>query len=266
MRDTQSKSVRSALAIAALAIAVLAWATVARGHTPVKIPLPISLHLETRFAPKAVPTTERAPIALHFWGEISDPENTHPRPLRELALEFDRSIAIDVKGLPTCLLRRRSHDSEQIRRICKDAIVGEGEVVVEYAYPENAWIDAHSDLIIFNGGHRNGETTLYAHSFITIPTPKATVMPLKIHKVHNGRYGSKGVLEIPELGDGYGSLISFDFGLNRKFRRHGESVGVVSLRCPDKELQINARGTFEDDTVAGSTSLNPCTPKPTTRQ
>ncbi|HEX3733804.1 MAG TPA: hypothetical protein VHU86_01495 [Solirubrobacterales bacterium] len=205
------------------------------------------------FFPKALSKTEPTPIALHVSGNIGSNDGSLPPLLREFDLEADRNVAVDVTGVPVCgWARLQSRSTIQAKKSCEDSIVGKGEATVVAAYPENEPIPLTSELLIFNGGFRDGVTTLFIHAYFTVPTPRAAVATVKIKTVHNGRFGNRSVASIPAIIEGEGHLTSFDLTINK---------GILTAKCPDDRLKSHSEAIFDDGSIISEDAVRTCTPK-----
>src|ERR1700721_1586731 len=92
------------LALATLALVGPAGnAAAAEGEAPVTIPIPsVELPVNVGFSPKALSKTVQTPISLTAQGEISEFDGSHPPALRELTMEFEKTVEIHAAGIPSC--------------------------------------------------------------------------------------------------------------------------------------------------------------------
>jgi hypothetical protein len=222
--------------------------------------------------PRVLPRGKPAAIGFRGQASISTSEGSHPSALREAILEIDRDVVIDAEGLPACGYRKiASRDSDGARQACPNSLVGSGEAVVEFAYPENTPIAITTEIGIFNGGVREGRTRLFIHGFVPFPIPRAVVARVEIRKRASGRYLREALIEIPRMGDGHGSLVEFELRMRRIFYVAGRKKSFLSGRCPDGRLDLGmSKALFKNENrapgVAPQTMLKglltlPCTPK-----
>lgn len=251
--------------IMTLALAVALAVTVAGAAVAKKIVVQqgnLKLTVDGKFSPTKLPKSKLAPIQLDVSGKIETLDGTHPPALREFVVETDKNGTINAKGLPVCTAAKlNSRDTNAAIKACPKAIVGKGKTDVEIAFPEQAPIVAHSQLIAFNGGVKGGVTTIFVHAFLTVPVPAAVVTTVKVSKVHNGRYGTKSVATVPVIAGGSGSPINFSLHIGRNFTYKGKKQSYLLAKCPDGHLNAKGTGSFSDGTrLAGGVVLS-CTPK-----
>jgi hypothetical protein len=243
------------MALGALIAVSVAGIASAAGEKPVTVEAGnLKFTFNGGFSPKALPKKKLAPITLTASGKIATKDGSHPPALKEAIVETDKNGAINVKGLPTCKASKiQSTNTKAAEKACKKAIIGGGQTTAEVAFPEQAPIDVHSKLVVFNGGFKGGTTTLYIHAYFSVPVPGAIVTTLKIKKIHNGRYGLKTVATIPKIAGGNGSVVSFNLKISKK--------GVLTAKCADGKLQAKTTAVFSDGTRATAGIIRTCTPK-----
>jgi len=236
-------------------------AGVAGAESPVTVPAGnLELTFNGGFAPKALSKTVPTPIALNFSGQIKTVDGTHPPALTEFLLEIDKNGAIDVKGLPACPLRRNP-DFGDPREICKNAVIGRGMMNIDIAFPEQLPFTRPVNLVIFNGGVKEGVTTLYVYGFVAAPVSAVIAMPVKITKIHNGRFDTKALISVSKIAGGYGSVTSVSATIDRQFSYRGKRLSVLALKCPDGKIRVRSEAIFSDETHANAEVLRACTPK-----
>jgi hypothetical protein len=249
-RDTDMrKNVLAALALSAVlaigvaAIASAAGTTIRAGN--------LILRFGSNVAPRKLPGHRYAPIALHINGKIKTSDGTHPSAFREATVDIDKNGRIDTRGVPVCRGGQlEARDTKAAKRVCRRAIVGHGNAHVEISFPEQAPIKVASPLLIFNGGTKGKKTTMYIHSFITVPVPAAIVTTITIKKIQKGRFGYRTVAKVPVIAGGNGSALDFSFTIAKKFfsfkrRRHS----YLEARCPDGHFQAKVRRSlFKNET------------------
>lgn len=212
------------------------------------------------FAPKALPKTEDAPIALHGGGKLSTVSGDLPPILQTISIEFDRHGSIQTTGLPVCRSAQlQSTTVAAARRACPGAIVGEGFGRAIVAFPEQAPIPVSSPITIFNGPPAGRNPTVLAHAYTTVPVPTAFVVPIVIERIHRGVYGYRTKARIPEIAGGSGIPISGRLKIDRKWTFQGKRYSYVNARCEVGRLQARGEFTFDDGTFLAGTFLRPCT-------
>lgn len=220
------------------------------------------LTLNGGFSPKALSKTKQTPIAFSGSGKIATVDGTHPPALESVVVETDKNGAINAKGLPACTQGAlENRDTKTAENACPTAIVGKGKTTVEVEFNEQAPFKATGPLVLFNGGTKGGTTTLYVHAYVNVPAPTAIVTTVKISKVHNGRYGLKSVASIPKIAGGFGSVLSFELTINRKFTYKGKQQSYLTAKCPDGHLNATGTAIFKDGTELHGSIVRKCTPK-----
>lgn len=216
--------------------------------------------LDGGFSPKTLPKNKLAPITLSTSGKIKTLDGTHPPALKEFLGEVDKNGAVDVKGYPVCKPGKlQAQDTAHARKACKGTEIGRGHTNVEILFEESKPVPVSSALSVFNGGTSGGTTTFYIHAYITFPVPAAIVTTVKIKKIHKGPYGYSFKATIPKIAGGSGSVTSFDLSINKKFKRKGKTVSVLSAKCPTGKLQAHGTAVFSDGTRLSTGIVKPCT-------
>jgi hypothetical protein len=243
-------------AAAVLALAVLVVASVAVAAPWEKFVVgDLEVQYNGGFSPKVISKKKPTPITFNVAAKVAslDPVEKHPPALREFVIEGDKHATFDVKGTPTCESGQiQSTTSEAARKACAPALIGSGKTDVEVKFPEQPPIIAHSELLAFNGGVKDGTTTLYIHAFLTAPVVAAVVTTVKIKKIRKGRYGLLSTATIPKIAGGSGSPVFFTLTLKK---------GIIDATCPDGHLNARGVGAFDDGTKVNGIVVRPCTGK-----
>lgn len=224
-------------------------------------------------SPKALPKSKFAPVTVHVSGQISSSDGTHPSAFREATIDFDKNGTINTTGLPTCKgSQLTARDTTAAKKACgTDTIVGSGSGKIEIAFPESNPININAPITVFNGGTKGGKTTLFIHTFITVPVPSAVVTTVTIKKIHEGRYGLRTVSKVPVIAGGSGSVLAFDINFGKKYTYKGKKLSYIMAKCPDGHFNANVKeAVFKDEdrqppevgtTKLKGTVIRPCTPK-----
>jgi hypothetical protein len=213
-------------------------------------------------SPSKLPKHEQVPISAHINGRIGTVDGSHPPAVRTLTVDFDKTIQVNVKGLPVCKegqLQARS--TVAAKRACSDAIVGSGEAEVEVAFPEQTPFTAHGPLLLVNGGVHGGTTLLFAHAYVAVPAPTAVVAVVKLTHIHRGHYGTHTVTQVPVIAGGAGSPIGIKLRLGRRFTYKGKKESFLTASCPTGHYFTEGHVLFSDGTRLGLAHILPCTPK-----
>lgn len=222
--------------------------------------------------PKALPKTKFAPVTVHVKGNISTSDGTHPSAFREATIDFDKNGAINTTGLPVCTSGQlQARDTSSAKKVCGSTEVGSGKGKIEITFPESNPIDINAPITVFNGGTKGGKTTLFIHTFITVPVPSAVVTTVTIKKIHEGRYGLRTVSKVPTIAGGSGSVLAFDINFGKQYAYKGKKTSYLTAKCPDGHFDANVKSAiFKNEAkipgVAAQTTLKgtvirPCTPK-----
>jgi hypothetical protein len=212
-------------------------------------------------APRALSRTTPTPASLTAAGRVATSDGTHPPATREVMIESDGNVFFKTAGYPTCNPAvLQSRNTGEALAACRPALIGEGTTDVEVAFPGGRAIPVHSRLLAFNGGEANGVTTILIHAYVTLPTPVAVVVPVRMRRVNRGRYGLLSTARIPTIAGGGGSLIDFSLKLDRKFSLDGRRLSIVSALCPDGRLQAKITAKFSSGRAIHAELVRPCTP------
>lgn len=252
------------LALAFAAISAAKWSIFQAGN--------LVLKADGGVSPKKLPKKTYAPVTVNVKGQVSSKTGGHPAAIREALIDFDKNGKIDTTGLPVCKgSQLESRDTKSAKQVCGKTIVGSGNGKIEIAFQEQSPIAVNAPITVFNGGTKGGKTTLYIHTFITVPVPAAVVTTVTIKKVHKGRYGLSTVSKIPVIAGGSGSVLSFDLNVGKKYTYKGKKRSYIEARCTDGHFNAKViKAIFKDEDGAapneGTTTLNgtvirPCTPK-----
>jgi len=221
-------------------------------------------------SPKTLPRHEYVPVAASVFGKIKTSDGTHPSALREMVIDIDKDMRINAEGYPTCEGGGRDigRNPQAVLRACSDAVLGRGQGDFEIAFPEQAPIKVSSPLIVFNGGEKGGEVTLYIHAFLTVPAPTAIVTAVTITRKGSG---IDAVAKIPVIAGGSGSVLDFSFKLAKTYAYKGKGVGFLEAKCPDEVFRVSVptllfKNEAHTPAVGATTVLKgsfavPCTPQ-----
>jgi hypothetical protein len=207
--------------------------------------------------PRRLPAHEMAPVTLKITGQISTNNGSPPPALWKVAASFDKSGAIDAKGLPSCGMRQlNAKDFTPGRGVCGKSIIGTGQAHVEMNSSQQP---ISVPLTIFNGGVREGTTTLFIQAAIPRASPELVVATVKVSKSHQCGYGLQAVSTIPLIVN-EGILLNFNLRIHRLFRYQGIQQSYALASCPNRKLNASVRATFGNGVVVSGELSRPCTP------
>jgi hypothetical protein len=86
------------------------------------------------------------------------------------------------------------------------------------------------------------------------------VTTAKVTRIHKGRFGLKSVATIPKIAGGYGSAISFDITIGRKFTYKGKPQSYLLAKCPDGHLNALGTAVFQGGPTVSAEIVRSCTP------
>jgi hypothetical protein len=211
--------------------------------------------------PSKLPRHTQTPISGRIDAEIGTADGTHPPAVKDLEIDFDKSIRVNAEGLPVCRADQlTARDTEAARAACSKAIVGEGEADVEVVFPEQDPLDARGPIILFNGGVHGGTTLLFVHTYVNVPVPTAVVVTVKMTRINRGHYGLHTVSKVPAIAGGAASVIRFKLRIGRRFTYKGRKHSYLTASCPTGIYYTEGNILFADGSRLKGTHLLPCTP------
>ncbi len=225
-----------------------------------EIPIPrLEMTLSLRVAPKQLSRVEGTPVALDINSRISTVNGSQPPAIREIAIDLDRQIAIDARGLPVCQGGWRDIRFPDLKSRCKDAIVGGGRVGFQIELPGLPMTSSKSELVVINGGDRGpGGSNLYAVAHLAEPVTTAFAMTISIRRRSDG---NQLIVDVPKLANDAGSLTHLRLRLKRRFAGSDDTVDFLTARCSSGRLQSEIEALFADGTIMQGDTLQTCIPK-----
>jgi hypothetical protein len=213
-------------------------------------------------SPSKLPRHTQAPISAHIDGEIGTTDGSHPPAVRDVIVDFDKTIQVNAKGLPACRASQlEARTTTAAKGACPNAIVGSGDGEVEVAFPEQKPFSAKGPIVLFNGGVHRGTTVLYVHTYVAVPAPTAVVATVKINHIHRGHFGLHTVTQIPKIANGAGSVTKFKLTINRRFNYRGNKESYLTASCPTGHYYTEGEVLFADGTNLELIHVLPCTPE-----
>jgi hypothetical protein len=210
-------------------------------------------------SPRALPTHGSAPVQVSSVTRIKTTDGSPPPTLKEIIFIFDKHGSVNTKGLPVCTETKLAETTPEVaRKRCAGAIVGEGVGRAEVNLPGKAAVDISSPLTFFNAPPVAGRPSLIVHAYETIPVPKTLLVPLSIERIHQGRYGFRVKIQVPEIAEGFGEAILAKATLGRTWKVGGKTIGYTNAYCDGGRLQVHGTITFTDGSLFPGTLTSPC--------
>jgi hypothetical protein len=243
---------RLALCALAASIAIALTGMAAAESLPVRSP---EFQFGVDFSPKQVSKRKPTPITFSMSWRAERP--MVEAPLRQLVVETDRHLKLDVRGLPSCAA---THPFRTMPARCKDALVGKGSVFALLFYPESSPAPLDLKLEIFKGVKHNGMITLLVYAPVTFPTPGAFLATIELRKVDDGRYGTEAIVSFPASVGGSKRVVveKFEATIDRRFTFKGTARSAASLSCPDGKVQVHTDALLADGSLESEDAAVPC--------
>ena len=211
------------------------------------------------FRPTKLPKHHDAPITIYGGGRIDTVSGNPPPIIETITFEFDRHGSVETKGLPVCKPGRLEATTVAgARHLCPGSIVGKGQGSALVTFPEQAPFKVSSPITVFNGPRKDGNPTVLAHAYTTVPVPTTFIVPVEIEKISKGVYGYRTEARIPRIANGYGIPVSGSLTIGRRWTFKGVKHSFVNARCETGHLQARGLFTFKNDIVLRGTFFRPC--------
>jgi hypothetical protein len=212
-------------------------------------------------SPSKLPRHKQTPISGYINAQIETTDGSHPPAIESVVVNFDKTIHVNAKGLPVCRQSQLvARSTEDAKKACANAIVGSGKGEVEVAFPEQKPFTATGPITLFNGGVSGDTTLLLVHTYVDVPAPTAVIVPVKISRIHGGRFGLRADAKIPAIAGGAGSVTKFKLSIGRTFTYKGQRESYLTASCPTGSYYTEGEALFADGTRMGLTHVLPCTP------
>jgi hypothetical protein len=207
-----------------------------------------------------LPKQKTAPIILYGEGRIGTTDGSLPPILQTLTLWFDKHGAVVTKGLPYCTKGKlAATTTATARRVCAGSIVGEGSGTALIAFPEQRPFKVSSPITLFNAAPHDGNPTVLAHAYLSVPAPTTYIVPVEIQKVNDGPFGFRTEAHIPKIAGGVGIPLEGHLTIGKKWVYKGQKLSYANASCPSGKLQAKVETEFTDSTKLSGVILKPCT-------
>jgi hypothetical protein len=186
-------------------------------------------------SPRALPRTGMAPVAVTVDSTFKSADGTDPPPqLRTIAIAINRAGKIYDRGLPSCRVRRIQPTTiRAARRICGNAIVGNGHVEVRVHFANQPPFTFKGPLLVFHAERSGGNRRLLAQVYGQKP-PSAFVLNFKIVE-KQGEFGTVIKTTLPGAARKWAYVTHFDMKLRRIYHYRGERHSYVNAGCAAPE-------------------------------
>jgi hypothetical protein len=253
---------RPLLVVGALLVALASLLAGSAGAATVRVGT-LVLHADGGFEPRLLPKHSYAPIHFQGYGQIKTTNGSIPPPLQHVKLEFDHDGRLTTTGLPVCPISKlEGSTTQEARRRCRDAIVGNGHVAAVVSLLGLAQIKLRVPLTLFNGPRRDGNPTVLGQARAPFPISETYVIVAPVERIHGSIYGYRSEFDVPPIAGGFGSLTRIDANIGREYRYRGRELSFVSARCSDYILQTRGLFSFADGTIIYGSVFKTCTPRP----
>ncbi|HVQ60139.1 MAG TPA: hypothetical protein VMS60_14655 [Solirubrobacterales bacterium] len=206
------------------------------------------LHADGGFTPRALPRAHYAPIKFEGTVDLRAKDGGAPAALTQAVIDFDRDGRLDVAGLPTCAPETIAQAStEEARRACAGAIVGEGQIEALVALG-GAPTPARSPLTLFNGPRLASGPSVVIHARTTVPATQTYAILVPIER-RPGGFRYRATLNVPPIAGGLGAITHIEVEIGRRFNAGGRHRSYVAARCSDGILETHGRFSFADGMI-----------------
>lgn len=204
-------------------------------------------------SPRKLSKTRPTRAAVTFSARFGTRDGTHVPALRHFRLLADKDIEVDMSDVPVCRLSEiRGRLSREAEAACGDASVGSAQVeTVAAVSSRRLRPDVGPRLLAFNGGVRDGVTTLYLHTYLDDPVSRAFVATVKVKRVRLGGYGLLASVTLPRVVTPAVSVTSFGLRLIRGIR----------VTCSDGRVNADFTAVFANGQRLGAQIERSCTPQ-----
>lgn len=186
---------------------------------------------EAKLLPHALPRERNAPVTVHLAGAIRTTDGSTPPQLREISIAMNRAGIVSVVGLPSCgapVLQQTS--TEAALAMCRSALVGRGHFAANVDFSGSPAFPARGTVLVFNSSTK-GHPGLLLHLYGSSPVRAAFVLPFRIARIAEGKFGTVFSTRIPRLASDKGYVTDIDLTIGRKYRYRGNERSFISASC-----------------------------------
>lgn len=186
---------------------------------------------EAQLLPHALPRERNAPVTVNLSGAIRTTDGSTPPQLREISIAMNRAGVVSAKGLPSCRAPELQQTStEAALAICRNALVGRGHFAANVDFPGAPVFPARGTVLVFNSSTKN-RPGLLLHLYGSSPVRAAFVLPFRITRKSEGRFGTIFTTHIPRIASDKGYVTDISLTIGRTYRYQGAQRSFISASC-----------------------------------
>jgi hypothetical protein len=186
---------------------------------------------DARLLPHALPRERQVPVTVQLAGAVRTTDGSTPPQLREISIAMNRAGVVSVAGLPSCSaseLQQTSTDAAIGQ--CRSALVGRGHFAANVNFPGSPVFPARGTVLVFNNTSKKG-LGLLLHLYGSSPVRAAFVLPFKISRQSEGKFGTVFSTRLPRLASDQGYVTDIDLKIGRTYSYRGERRSFISASC-----------------------------------
>ena len=186
--------------------------------------------LDGRLTPLTLPRDHPAPVALHLSGGLQTTDGSVLPRVTEVELGLPGQGVLDTVGLPVCRPDEiRNSTPAGALAVCRDALVGEGQIEAEIRLPNQTPFDIDAHMYAFNS-RIAGRKAVLLHAFSASP-PSVIVLPFVL-RLQTGRFRTRLVADLPPSLGPWPHFSHFEIDLFRRYTYKGQERSYISASCP----------------------------------
>jgi hypothetical protein len=186
---------------------------------------------EAQLLPHALPRERNAPVTVHLSGAIRTTDDSTPPQLREISIAMNRAGVVSAKGLPSCRAPElQQTSSEAALAACRGALVGHGHFAANVDFAGTPVFPARGTVLVFNSSTKK-RAGLLLHLYGSSPVRAAFVLPFRITRKSEGKFGTIFTTHIPRLASDKGYVTDIDLTIGRTYSYRGDRRGFISASC-----------------------------------
>jgi hypothetical protein len=210
-------------------------------------------------SPRTLAAQADSPVSIESVTRVKTTDGSAPPTLKEIVFIFDKNGSVGTKGLPVCTMAKLAETTPAAaKRRCPGAIVGEGTGKAKVNMPGQPEGEISSPLTFFNAPPVGGMPSLIIHAYQTTPVAKTVLVPFAVERIHQGRYGFRVKIPVPEIAEGFGAPTLAEATIGKTWMRGGKTVGYANAHCTGGRLQVHGTIYFTDGSFFPGTLTSPC--------